>query len=164
MRWVGDNIKVNRWGICIDESHCNLRSIPAAGREVCGGRDEGVGVRNSQAACEAKVADPAAAREHPAERAPGNGEAPEATSPTEIGQMLRQRREAQGLNRPQAAAIAGVSVFTLREHERGRGLDAVAGLIAYLEDIGVRVSFRTVRRVVTQAPPERRQSAGSPSR
>ena len=79
-------------------------------------------------------------------------------SPDEIGQMLRKRRQAQGLSRPQAARIAGINACTLREHERGRGLDAVASLLQYCASIGVEVSFRSMRHVVTHVPHGPRRS------
>lgn len=82
------------------------------------------------------------------EDAHGDGEA----LSEDLAEMLRLKRLAHGFSRNAAALRAGVSAFTVRERERGHGLDTMVEIIRFLECIGVRVTFRSEPGMVREIP------------
>ena len=70
----------------------------------------------------------------------------------ELAEMLRSKRLAHGFARSAAARRAGISPFTVRERERGHGLETMVDILRYLACIGVRVSFRSEPGMVRDIP------------
>lgn len=60
-------------------------------------------------------------------------------SPTQIGELVRRVRRAQGLRQDQLAAAAGVGVRFLVEVERGKPTAQIGKVLAVLHALGCRL-------------------------
>jgi HTH-type transcriptional regulator / antitoxin HipB len=64
-------------------------------------------------------------------------------SATEIGELIRDTRRAQGLTQPQLAAASGVGLRFLVELEAGKGSSQLAKALAVLEALGCKLHITT---------------------
>jgi y4mF family transcriptional regulator len=65
---------------------------------------------------------------------------------TQIGELIRNTRKAQGLTQPQLAAASGVGLRFLVELEAGKGSSQLAKALAVLEALGCKLHITTPER------------------